>query len=111
MAGGFNDSLSTLYCPCPDVETATKIARFLLEARLAACVNIVPGVISLYPWEGTIREDNEVLLLAKTTQPNRPRIMQQLPEHHPYECPCILFFNGDFCNPGYARWVTGNVLP
>src|SRR5690554_5734875 len=55
-----------VYCTCPDRDTATRIASALVERRQAACANIVPGLVSIYRWEGAVQQDGEELLLIKT---------------------------------------------
>jgi periplasmic divalent cation tolerance protein len=106
-----NTTLSLLYCPCPDQDSAQVLARWLIEQRLAACVNILPSVLSLSRDEkGVITETSECLLLAKTNKTCRPRIVQELPKQHPYQCPCVLFFDGDFANPAFATWVGSHTL-
>jgi periplasmic divalent cation tolerance protein len=72
---------------CPDAETAARIARALVEERLAACVNRLPGVTSTYRWQGEIHEDAEVLLVIKTTPERFDALRDRLAELHPYEVP------------------------
>jgi periplasmic divalent cation tolerance protein len=76
----------------PNLEEAKKIARILVESRLAACVNIIHNILSIYRWKGKIEEDNEYLLLIKTIEENNEQIIQKILEIHSYENPeCIGF--------------------
>lgn len=84
--------MSVLLClsTCPDAATARRIADALVEARLAACVNVVPGVHSTYRWQGAVERAEEVLLLIKTTHDAFPALQSRLPGLHPYELPELL---------------------
>ncbi|MBN2887574.1 MAG: divalent-cation tolerance protein CutA, partial [Chromatiaceae bacterium] len=59
-------SYHLIYCTCPDHDTATRLAEQLVESRLAACVNVLPGLTSIYRWEARIEQASETLLLIKT---------------------------------------------
>ena len=89
--------------------TAKELAKRLVAARLAACVNILPGLTSVYEWKGAAESDSELLLLAKTTEAGYPALEKALREAHPYELPEII------CVPivaglsGYLKWIDQNV--
>ena len=90
-------------------EEARKIARTLVERRLAACINIVPQVDSIYRWEGETEEAQEWLLLIKTTAAAFERVRDAIRELHSYdlpECICISIENG---SPGYLQWIADSV--
>ena len=91
---------------CPDRETAERLATTLVERRLAACVNIVPGLTSVYRWQGAIQTDAEVLLLIKTDAQRFPALEKTLREEHPYELPEIVAVTISNGSPGYLRWIT-----
>lgn len=74
---------------CDSVETAQRLARAALDRRLAACANIVPGVLSLFHWQGAIAEETEVALTFKTPATNRPALVALIAELHPYDLPVI----------------------
>jgi len=93
------------FCTCPEVYTAERIATALVEERLAACVNIVPGLRSIYRWEGAIEATDEVLLLIKTLPDRYPALQDRLRELHPYELPELLAVTSAFGLPDYLRWV------
>ncbi len=84
---------------------AGRIARALVENRLAACVNIVPGVRSIYAWEQQIHDQQELLLLIKTSAAREPELRAALLEMHPYETPeYVVFASGDV-EARYAEWI------
>jgi periplasmic divalent cation tolerance protein len=89
----------------PDNETAIRISRELIEQRVAACVNILPGVLSVYRWQGAIEETHEVSLLIKTTQDAYPKLEAALKTMHPYEVPEILALPIFAGFPTYLDWV------
>ena len=73
-----------------DSESASKVARELVEEGLVACVNLVPGVTSVYRWEGKVCEDGEVLAVMKTTKEGYPKLEKALGKIHPYKVPELL---------------------
>ena len=93
----------------PDATTASRLADALVERRLAACVNAIPGVRSTYRWEGEIRRDDEVLLLIKTTRAGLRALEGAIVELHPYEVPEIVVLPVEGGSPAYLRWVAENV--
>jgi periplasmic divalent cation tolerance protein len=90
----------------PDLETAERIARRLVEDRLAACVQIVQGIRSVYRWQGRVQEEPEVLLLVKTAEPQLPRIESLLHQIHPYELPELAAVPISSGSAAYLRWLT-----
>lgn len=90
---------------CPDAETAARVARTLVEERLAACVNRVPGVASTYRWQGEVHDDAEVLLLVKTTRESFVALRDRLVELHPYEVPELIALAIDDGSPAYLQWI------
>ncbi len=91
----------------PDGETAARIGRALVDERLAACVSLVPGLTSLYRWQGQVQADAEVLLLMKTRRALVPRLKERLPQLHPYDVPELVVADVvDGLEP-YCRWVRG----
>lgn len=93
--------LSTL----PDRETAITIAKSLVEQRLAACVNLLPRITSIYEWQGKLEESGEILLMIKTTKQNYPAVESALRAKHPYELPEILAVPVEQGLSGYLDWV------
>ncbi|HWS77583.1 MAG TPA: divalent-cation tolerance protein CutA [Thermomonas sp.] len=93
------------FCTCPDTDTAGRIATALVEERLAACVNMLPGLRSVYRWQGRVEAADEVLLLAKTTADAYPALQARLRELHPHELPELLAVETALGLPDYLRWV------
>ncbi|MFQ5537214.1 MAG: divalent-cation tolerance protein CutA [Gemmatimonadota bacterium] len=93
----------------PDSETAERVGRTLVEERLAACVNILPGVVSVYRWEGRVVREGEVLAVLKTTCAAGKRLVQRVRELHPYDVPEVLILNVDEGSAPYLDWVVGEV--
>ena len=91
---------------CPDADTAQRLARILVEERLAACVSLLPGAVSTYRWQGRVEQATEVHLLAKTPADRRDALMARLAELHPYELPEILVVETAAGLPAYLDWVT-----
>ena len=98
-----------LMCTCPDASTATTIAQTLVNERLAACVNRLPGLVSTYRWEGAIEETQEHLLLIKTTAEAVEALSARLQALHPYQVPEIIALDIDRGLPAYLAWIADNV--
>ena len=92
-------------CTCPDAATARSLAGGLIGEKLAACVNILPEIRSIYRWEGDVRDDSESLLLAKTTGQAYARIESWLKDQHPYAVPEVLAFEVGAGSADYLEWV------
>ncbi|MFO8024276.1 divalent-cation tolerance protein CutA [Thiohalophilus sp.] len=92
-------------CTCPDTEIARQLADRLVAGRLAACVNIVPGLESVYEWQGKVERDGEVLLIIKTRRDRYDQLEKTLRQHHPYELPEILRVSLDGGLQDYLQWI------
>lgn len=79
-----------VFCACPDREVAGRIARALVGQRLAACVNVLPGVESIYRWQGELQQATECLLLIKTAADRLTALQAAIVQLHPYELPEVL---------------------
>ena len=95
-------------CTSP-VEESKRIATELVERRLAACVNIVSGVQSVYRWEGEVAMDTESLLVIKTTSENLESLREGLVETHPYDVPEVLSLDVHDGHVPYLEWVVSSV--
>ncbi len=89
----------------PDADQARRAAGILIEERLAACVSLLPGVESIYRWQGAVETAAEVLALVKTRADLYDRLATRLGELHPYEVPEILALRPDQVSPAYRRWL------
>lgn len=96
--------MPTAYITAPS-DAAPSLARTLVEERLAACVNRVPCT-STYRWNGEIIEDEEVILLAKTTDERYPDLVSRVEAEHPYDVPCIERFDEEDVLPAFSEWIT-----
>ena len=100
-----------VFCTCPDGETASRLAHALVDERLAACVNAIPGVVSTYRWNDAIHTDNEVLLLIKTTADRLAALQARLLELHPYEIPEVLAIEPVGGSAPYLAWLDRETRP
>lgn len=103
--------LRLVYVTCPDFNVAEAIARSLLEARLIACANLLPGATSFYRWKGAIESAAEVILIAKTIEALCDVVMTSVKALHPYETPAILSIAPELVDPAFAAWVVSETGP
>jgi len=101
MSGDYRIAL----CTCPDEATARELASAVVDRRLAACVNIVPGLTSVFAWEGKVETDPEVLLVIKTTGKAWAALEAALVELHPYELPEVIAVEISAGLAGYLQWM------
>ena len=99
-----NTAVSLVLSPCPQAQ-AEQLAELLVSTRLAACVNIIPSVTSVYRWRGAVEKDNEALLVIKCAAGDYLQLEQQLREAHPYELPEIITVPEIGGLPEYLQWV------
>ena len=90
----------------PNLEQGKKIALALVENKLAACVNIIQNIFSIYRWKEKIEQDNEHLLLIKTTEENNELIIQKINEIHSYDTPECIGFKIEKGSEKYLNWIT-----
>ena len=98
-------------CTCPDQAQGEQIAQRLVEARLAACVSLVPGLTSIYRWQGAVERATETLLLIKTLTDRLPELTATLRGLHPYEVPEIVALPITEGLPDYLNWMTACTRP
>ena len=96
---------------CPDAETAGQIARALVEERLAACVNRVPGLVSTYRWQGRMQNDAEVLLVIKTTRARFDALRDRLLDLSPYTTPELIALDIVDGSAAYLDWIHAETAP
>jgi periplasmic divalent cation tolerance protein len=104
-----NQELVVALSTCPDTDTASRLARELVQTGLAACVNVVPGLSSFYIWNETLRSDEEVLMVIKTSREALPSLEESLVSLHPYEVPELIALPVVDGHDAYLRWLAAAV--
>lgn len=101
-----------LYCTTASVEEAEKVAEAVVGQRLAACANIVPGMRSLYWWQGKLEKGEEALLILKTRADLVESATMAVKQAHSYSVPCVLPIRiAEGGNPDYVNWLLGETQP
>uniref|UniRef100_A0A8D8AQ60 Protein CutA homolog n=1 Tax=Culex pipiens TaxID=7175 RepID=A0A8D8AQ60_CULPI len=100
---------SIAYVTTPDENSAKALARKLVERKLAACVNIIPGLTSVYEWEGKLNEDHETLLMIKTRTSRVDELAKFVRENHPYSVAEVISVPIENGNPPYLEWLSRSV--
>ena len=105
-------NLRMVYITTPTKTVAKELGRLLLENRLAACVNILDGMESMYWWKGELVEEQECVLLVKTHYSRMKKLTTLVNEQHPYECPCIISYTitEDEGSADYREWLYNESL-
>ena len=104
-------STSLIYITAADAEEAKALGRALVEARLAACANVLPGITPIYRWEGRIEEGTEVALIAKTRSELVERVVELVTARHSYDCPCVIAIPITAGNPAFLEWIAAETEP
>lgn len=99
------EQLVVILCTVPDEATAERLARGLVEGRLAACVNAIPGLKSFYRWQGKIESDTEIQLLIKTRRERFDELAAWIRANHPYEVPEIVAIPAERVSEAYLAWA------
>ncbi|MDG1732270.1 MAG: divalent-cation tolerance protein CutA [Thalassotalea sp.] len=94
---------------CPNNEVAQRIAKKLVTEKLAACVNIVPNITSVYEWQGELQQDNEVMLIIKTKSSLFTQLKQKIEQLHPYDVAEIIALDIQQGNKLYLNWISDTV--
>jgi periplasmic divalent cation tolerance protein len=102
-------SVKMVYMTAGSPEEARQIGRSLVESRLAACVNIIEKMTSIFRWEGAIEEGEETVLIAKTTEMCLPKLIEHVKHIHSYECPCIVSLPVEDGHKPFLDWVAVEV--
>lgn len=105
MADLGDKDVVVIYSTCPDAQTATTIGRALVEDRLAACVNILPDMRSIYRWDGAISEDREVVLIAKSQRGLVQEVTVRIRALHPFDTPAVVALDVIDGSADYLTWV------
>ena len=104
-----DESVRIVFVTGPDAETLQSIGRVLVEEGLAACVNVLPGVTSVYRWEGETRVDPEAMAIVKTTEARVQAARLRVGELHPYDVPEFVAVDVAEGSPAYLHWVRESV--
>lgn len=94
-----------LYITAGSAEEAARLARALVEERLVACANVLPGITSFYWWEGAVQEEGEVALFAKTPADRVEAVIARVKALHSYSCPCVVALPILGGNPDFLAWI------
>lgn len=94
-----------VFSTCPDHDAALILANTLIDEALAGCINILPGLTSVYHWQGERKTGTEELLMIKTTRDRYPALEARILELHPYELPEIIAVSMEAGLPGYLSWI------
>jgi periplasmic divalent cation tolerance protein len=98
-------SARVVFVTCPDEECAVALARSLVEKRLAACVNVVQNVRSIYRWEDQVQQDTEVLLVVKTRVDRVAALTSTVQQEHPYDVPEVVVLPVEQGSRAYLSWI------
>ncbi len=93
----------------PGEAVAEGLVRALVDEGLAACGTIVPGVLSIYRWRGAVEREREALVILKTTVAAVARLLERVPELHPYEVPEVLVLGIEAGHAPYLEWLAGSI--
>ena len=94
-----------LYMTAGSVEEAKNIGKILVGQNLAACVNLLENMTSIYKWEEKLEESQEVIMIAKTRKTLMPKLIETVNSLHSYDCPCILELPIQGGNPDFLSWI------
>jgi periplasmic divalent cation tolerance protein len=111
MEGDRPRAAAVVLVTAPDVETGRKIARELVLRRLAACVNLVPGLTSVYRWQGAVEEASEVLLVIKTVRARVAELERDVRALHPYELAEFVVLDPAHTGARYLDWLIAETAP
>ena len=98
-----------IYVTTSNEEEALKIAGSLIEDQLVACANIIPGITSVFRWEGEIQKEREVSLILKTTEAHIPAVSDRVKLLHSYDCPCVVSWPLGGGNSAFLQWIESEV--
>ena len=101
--------INFIYMTAGSKDEARMIGKTLISAGLAACVNIVENMYSMYMWNGKLQDDTETILIAKTTKERLPDLIEKVKSLHSYECPCIVSLPVSDGNPAFLNWIANEV--
>lgn len=101
-----------VYTTAPSREVAEDLARHLIGSKLIACANIMPGMISVYRWNGAVETSNEVAMILKTQQERADAVIAAIEERHPYDTPAAVVLQASGGSVPFLEWISAEtVLP
>lgn len=106
-----NDKPVLIYATFPRGPLAEQVGRELVEGRLAACVNILAGMTSIYRWEGALQRDEETVMVVKSTAARSEAVMQAIAHRHPYATPALLVLPIDGGSRAFLDWIARQSTP
>ena len=101
--------INMVYITAGSKDEAKRIGKVLINARLAACVNIIENMTSMYMWDGKLQDASETILIAKTTKERVSDLMEKVTTLHSYDCPCIVCLPVSDGNPAFLKWIANEV--
>lgn len=96
-----------VYITAPDAAAARALGRTLIEERLAACANVLPGMTAIYRWQGAIEQADEAVLILKTAADRVAALTERVRALHPYRVPCVVTLPIEGGNAEFLAWITG----
>lgn len=99
-----------IYSTAPTKDEALRIARTVVDERLAACANVIAGVSSMYWWEGSVQEDIEAVIIMKTRDDLVEALTSRVRDLHSYQCPCVVALPIEGGNAEFLQWITAETL-
>jgi len=101
--------INMIYITAGSKDEAKRIGKALINTGLAACVNIIENMTSMYMWDGKLQDANETILIAKTTKERVSGLIEKVNALHSYDCPCIVSLPVSGGNPAFLKWVADEV--
>jgi len=101
--------INMIYITADSKDEAKRIGKALIITGLAACVNIIENMTSMYMWDGKLQDANETILIAKTTKERVSDLIEKVNTLHTYDCPCIVSLPVSDGNPAFLNWVANEV--
>jgi periplasmic divalent cation tolerance protein len=101
--------INMIYITAGSKDEAKRIGKALIGNGLAACVNIIENMTSMYVWDGKLQDANETILIVKTTKERVSDLIEKVKSLHSYDCPCIVSLPVSGGNPAFLKWVAEEV--
>ena len=105
------EPVNLVYMTAGSKDEALTIGKALVAKKLAACVNVIDQMNSIFEWEGEVQHDTEVVLIAKTAESRVPELIETVKAEHSYDCPCIVCLPVSNGNPDFLEWIGQSVKP